>query len=406
MANPAPQRGGEAQALIDISAETFALYERRREQMALGLAELLLRNQADLHKRQAAATDLLHALHDAFLVDCFGVNSGLDPQRLQELRTLGFIPDTIWPSMRGDASWAKQDPASLAVGLGRMVEHAYSTRDDTGAIALLHADGRAVAAKLGTDGAKLVAASAQRASQVDAHELPHSHAKEAFLPPAPPWSGTHGHPGEFVPPAKPPGGVGGGVHGAAYREGVRRIGCYCRGLGDKWIESSQEWLGERWEADNLEHTPDPLRRAAMLKAIEAAVLNARDTHRNPRQLAHDLFKATPDFGREWLRIAKTELQALFNEEVISQAEERFGDDARICGIPETSACATCLSVFLGEDGLPRVWRVKDLLANGTNVGKARRDWKATGYPIHPECCCRLCVVPPDKRLNRWGLIIH
>lgn len=110
-------------------------------------------------------------------------------------------------------------------------------------------------------------------------------------------------------------------------------------------------------------------------------------------------------SRDWRRVAVTELQGAYNEGVVVNALDTYGDAARVARVPEADACPHCLRVFLGEDGRPIVWPVKRLLANGSNVGRRAREWRATMWPVHPNCRCDTVLIPPGTRFNDdWRLV--
>jgi hypothetical protein len=49
------------------------------------------------------------------------------------------------------------------------------------------------------------------------------------------------------------------------------------------------------------------------------------------------------------------------------------------------SCALCKKFWFTPDGTPRIYRMGELLANGTNIGKKQKDWKATVDATHPHC---------------------
>jgi hypothetical protein len=185
---------------------------------------------------------------------------------------------------------------------------------------------------------------------------------------------------------------------ASERESVaqakERAGDYCRGLGNAVAEDLEQTVAEVWSGEDILQEVQPTKRSRRLDIIRAKVAEAMTTHRDADQLARDLADATGDFGHNWKRIARTELQSVYNEGVLIAAAKVYGTATRIARIPESGACPHCKRLLLGEDGNPIVWRAEVLIANGVNVGRKPVDWKATVFAIHPHCFCGTISVPP------------
>ena len=173
----------------------------------------------------------------------------------------------------------------------------------------------------------------------------------------------------------------------------QEIGTYIRGLGNAWSDVLQEAIGEVWNGEVPVDVPQPDVRSQTVDSVQRIVAEGKKKGRTYQQVARDLARATGDFGRNWARIAETEMQALYNQQAVETAVRMYKDRARVARVPESSACAGCKRVFMRGDN-PIVWEIADLLSNGTNVGLSRSAWKATLWPVHPRCRCGTVVVPP------------
>ncbi|NBT57447.1 hypothetical protein EBT16_01565 [bacterium] len=188
-------------------------------------------------------------------------------------------------------------------------------------------------------------------------------------------------------------------------EARTRAGQYCRGLGNIAEAKAAEVVQEAWDREEIVEEADPERRAKRLRQIREATAKAVAEGRTPEWLASELGNVTGEWSRNWLRVARTELQGVNNEGVAIEAYRDFGAAAQVARVPEPGACADCKRLFLDEDGLPKVWTVTELVANGTNVGKPRDEWQATLYGVHPNCLCVTMSVPPGMAFNkRWELV--
>ena len=164
--------------------------------------------------------------------------------------------------------------------------------------------------------------------------------------------------------------------GRAYEAAVERAGAYAKRLRDGAV-------------DELEQ---------IREATADAIAEADD----PKELAVELMRRTGDWEHNWERIARTEIQGAYNEGRVMSAIESYGQEAQIAKITETGACRHCVRLHRGSDGNPNVFEVKQLIDNGTNVGKPKSSWQATIWPVHPNCRCDTVVVPPGLIVGEFG----
>lgn len=129
-------------------------------------------------------------------------------------------------------------------------------------------------------------------------------------------------------------------------------------------------------------------------------------------------KAAAELRRDWLRVAHTELHNAAEEaKAVALAHRAPGRDPRVFKRPRADACAFCRLLYLKSDGVtPRVFRLSQLLANGSNVGrragrparsgKSRTEWKAVVGAAHPFCLCELSVLVGGTSFDARGQLVH
>jgi len=182
------------------------------------------------------------------------------------------------------------------------------------------------------------------------------------------------------------------------------VGGYIRGLGARFADEASAIMFEEWNGAQILSTPDPIRRAEMLDVIREEVGAAVLTKDTAKEVARRIRQRSGDLARNFDRIAETELQAVHNEGQVMQAVEIDGDAARVARIPESGACGYCKEAFLGPDGLPKIFSVLELITNGANVGRKRRAWLPSAYPMHPNCRCDTIPVGPNQFVTKTGRI--
>lgn len=184
--------------------------------------------------------------------------------------------------------------------------------------------------------------------------------------------------------------------------------------------------GARGEARHIPtiHAPwlTPAERRALQAAKERAAVYVTDISDKARTRVQELVTIAIDRGwdkdrlteslergwthstRRWRAVATTELQGAYNEGTVVHAIDTHGAAARVARVPEAGACEKCLELFLDAEGRPRIWDVAELVANGSNVGRKRDEWKATVWPIHTNGKCGTVMVSPGQEFNAsWKL---
>lgn len=83
--------------------------------------------------------------------------------------------------------------------------------------------------------------------------------------------------------------------------------------------------------------------------------------------------------------------------------KKYGSDAEVYFDVYEGACKRCKELLLKDpedaNSEPIVFKLKDVIANGNNIGRKSADWKATISPIHPYCRCTLNYKKPGFAWN-------
>lgn len=136
-------------------------------------------------------------------------------------------------------------------------------------------------------------------------------------------------------------------------------------------------------------------------------------HDTPRyQVIQQLREQSGDWKRDWHRVAQTEMwdaKLQGEAEAIINGDSPMSDDkgdTLVYKRPAPDACAKCKQLYLESDGVtPRVFKMSDLLSNGTNYGKRQSDWVPTLGVVHPNCCCTLNVKPKGTKFDGSGNLV-
>lgn len=187
-----------------------------------------------------------------------------------------------------------------------------------------------------------------------------------------------------------------------------RMGQHVRGLGNKLDTITGHIMVD---------VDENLRRRRLTK-IQREISHGVEARSAAQEVAARLRDAMKELKRDWMRTAHTEMHNAKEEaKAIVLAHNSPDRDPRVFKRPRPDACRFCKMLYLRPDGVtPRVFKLSDLLANGTNVGrkagqpsrsgKSRTQWKAVIGAMHPFCQCELHVLPEGMGFNSSGQMTY
>lgn len=107
--------------------------------------------------------------------------------------------------------------------------------------------------------------------------------------------------------------------------------------------------------------------------------------------------AIKDAHKDFLKGWTTQLTNFINESVADSAmaassSGKSRDVLVYKNIVGAGTCKWCRDFYVGTDGKPKVYKLSQLLKNGSNYGKPKSQWKPTVGSTHPRCRCELFYV--------------
>lgn len=138
----------------------------------------------------------------------------------------------------------------------------------------------------------------------------------------------------------------------------------------------------------------------------------KDERPPEKWMATELRKITKDARQDWDMVVKSELVEKKNQgfvQAIIDNESPYtndGLDTIIFKRPNPNACKHCKRLYLEKDGItPKLFKLSEMIANGTNYGKKVDEWKAVLGIMHPHCQCVPQVMPKGCKFDENGKII-
>lgn len=151
---------------------------------------------------------------------------------------------------------------------------------------------------------------------------------------------------------------------------------------------------------------------SMYTAVQEVIPEAIEENLDRYEVIEQLREKTQDWERDWHRVATTEMwDAKINGEAnaIIDGESPLSDsgsDTIVYKRPSPVACKQCIKHYLEPDGItPKLFKLSDLMANGTNYGKKVADWKPTLGTLHPNCICPLSIMPAGYKFDDKGEVV-
>lgn len=172
-------------------------------------------------------------------------------------------------------------------------------------------------------------------------------------------------------------------------------GQYCRGLGNTIEKDTGRILIEADQQLRI-RLEDDIKTATALKIAKQKTVE---------QLKSDLGWAIEDWSRDLKRIANTETAFAMQQGQADYIRKEHGKDAKVARIPNPGACKECLKHHLDSNGLPKIFSLSELEANGNNVGKKVNDWQPIVGPLHPNCVCSMVHVPEGWEFDEEGDLV-
>lgn len=123
------------------------------------------------------------------------------------------------------------------------------------------------------------------------------------------------------------------------------------------------------------------------KQLEEAVL----TRMTSKELASELRRVTGDVARNFERMADFLMHSALDTGIAVQIQKQYGSEAVVYKDVYNGACKQCVKAYLtsGIGSRPKLFKLREIIANGTNIGKPQDKWLPVIGPHHPWCRCTL-----------------
>lgn len=159
-------------------------------------------------------------------------------------------------------------------------------------------------------------------------------------------------------------------------------------------------LGQRMKntLSNVALKNNQSRAAAVAQVIRGKAIKAIELRKSSRQLAAELAEASQDWEVDWLRIAYYLMHEAYNTGRAQSILKTYGQNAEVYFDVYEGACKECRELYLEDPddihSKPKVFKLVDVIQNGSNINVKRQNWKPTISPTHPYCRCTINYKDP------------
>lgn len=127
--------------------------------------------------------------------------------------------------------------------------------------------------------------------------------------------------------------------------------------------------------------------------LKEKILEGVAQRKSRKQIAQEIAKLTGDWTRDFRKSVAYISHTAFNEGKAAIIEKRYGgnSEARVWFLVQPEACKSCVKAYLtnGEGSEPKIFTLKELQANGNNIGRKQAEWLPSVQAIHPYCRCAI-----------------
>lgn len=121
-----------------------------------------------------------------------------------------------------------------------------------------------------------------------------------------------------------------------------------------------------------------------------------------KKISLNLAKLTGDWTRNFTKSVSYISHQALNEGRLAMIQRRYeGGDGQIYFIVQNSACEKCVKAYLtnGHGSQPKIFTIKELLHNGSNIGRKSNEWLPVIGPMHPSCRCAISEYHQGEQWN-------
>lgn len=129
-------------------------------------------------------------------------------------------------------------------------------------------------------------------------------------------------------------------------------------------------------------------RANQEEFLREQIVHGTISRESRKSIASKIGRLTGDWSRNFTKSVQYISHTALNEGRAAMVHRRHGDNekGRVYFLVQPTACNTCRKAYLNGNE-PKLFTLRELEANGSNIGRKQADWLPTLGAMHPNCRC-------------------
>jgi len=135
--------------------------------------------------------------------------------------------------------------------------------------------------------------------------------------------------------------------------------------------------------------------------VRETILQGTRERKGRKSIAREIAKLTGDWSRNFNKSVQYISHTALNEGRAAMLERRYGGEAKVYFQVQRDACDHCVKHYLtaGRGSEPKVFTLKELQQNGSNIGRKTSEWRPVLHALHVHCRCLATEYIPNTVWN-------
>lgn len=118
------------------------------------------------------------------------------------------------------------------------------------------------------------------------------------------------------------------------------------------------------------------------------------------QLKNTLKSNTKKWKNRFELISGYRMHDAYQHGIADELFTKNGPNVRVWYTVHPDACEHCKRVYLFPNGTPKIFYLKNIVLNGSNIGRKMKEALPSVSPIHPRCRCKMNVYIWNTKYDR------
>lgn len=139
---------------------------------------------------------------------------------------------------------------------------------------------------------------------------------------------------------------------------------------------------------------------SLIEANKQHDLNPRSNKKLLTQLKDKLKSNTKKWKNRFELISGYRMHDAYQHGIADELISKHGINVRVWYSVHPDACEHCKRTYLFANGTPKIFYLKNIISNGSNIGRKLKEALPSVSPLHPRCRCKMNVYIRNTKYNR------